>query len=57
MTGIADIFALANQYDTTTGHINNLTSKYVLLCVRIHEIIIGLLICVRNAQLEYLLAR
>ena len=27
--GIADIFALATQYDTTTGHINNLTSKYV----------------------------
>lgn len=30
MTGIADIFALATQYDTTTGVINNLTSKYVL---------------------------
>lgn len=29
MTGIADIFALATQYDTTTGVINNLTSKYV----------------------------
>ncbi|KAI0711544.1 MFS general substrate transporter [Earliella scabrosa] len=26
--GIADIFALANQYDTTTGHINNLTSNW-----------------------------
>ncbi|CDO73900.1 hypothetical protein BN946_scf185016.g57 [Trametes cinnabarina] len=25
--GIADIFALATQYNTTTGHINNLTSK------------------------------
>ncbi|PIL36219.1 hypothetical protein GSI_01880 [Ganoderma sinense ZZ0214-1] len=25
--GIADIFALANQFNTTTGHINNLTSK------------------------------
>nr|VWO96428.1 Benomyl/methotrexate resistance protein [Ganoderma boninense] len=24
---IADIFALANQFNTTTGHINNLTSK------------------------------
>jgi hypothetical protein len=27
--GIASIFALAEQYDTTTGQINNLTSKYV----------------------------
>jgi len=26
--GIAGIFALAKQYDTTTGVINNLTSKY-----------------------------
>ncbi|KAI0367217.1 MFS general substrate transporter [Pilatotrama ljubarskyi] len=26
--GIADIFALATQYDTTTGHINNLTSNW-----------------------------
>ncbi|KAI0634985.1 MFS general substrate transporter [Trametes polyzona] len=26
--GIADIFALANQYDTTTGVINNLTSNW-----------------------------
>ena len=29
--GIADIFALAKQYHTTTGEINNLTSKYVFL--------------------------
>lgn len=29
-SGIADIFALATQYDTTTGRINNLTSKYVV---------------------------
>jgi hypothetical protein len=28
-SGIAAIFALAKQYDTTTGVINNLTSKYV----------------------------
>ena len=27
--GIADVFALARQYNTTTGEINNLTSKYV----------------------------
>jgi len=27
--GIAGIFALAKQYDTTTGVINNMTSKYV----------------------------
>ena len=27
-SGIAGIFALAKQYDTTTGVINNLTSKY-----------------------------
>ncbi|KAI1794168.1 MFS general substrate transporter [Ganoderma leucocontextum] len=26
--GIADIFALANQFNTTTGHINNLTSNW-----------------------------
>ncbi|KAL7284328.1 hypothetical protein ACG7TL_001614 [Trametes sanguinea] len=26
--GIADIFALATQYNTTTGHINNLTSNW-----------------------------
>ncbi|KAI0746560.1 MFS general substrate transporter [Daedaleopsis nitida] len=26
--GIADIFALANQFDTTTGRINNLTSNW-----------------------------
>ncbi|KAG6827559.1 hypothetical protein H0H87_004446 [Tephrocybe sp. NHM501043] len=28
--GIAAIFALAEQYDTNTGVINNLTSKYVV---------------------------
>jgi hypothetical protein len=28
MSGIAGIFSLAKQYDTTTGVINNLTSKY-----------------------------
>lgn len=28
-SGIASIFALSIQYDTTTGVINNLTSKYV----------------------------
>ena len=34
-SGIAAIFALAKQYDTTTGVINNLTSKYVssLICI------------------------
>jgi hypothetical protein len=32
-TGIASIFALAKQYDTTTGKINNLTSKCVSLLV------------------------
>jgi hypothetical protein len=29
-TGIASIFALAAQYDTTPGVINNLTSKYAI---------------------------
>jgi hypothetical protein len=34
-TGIADIFALAEQYHSTTGEINNLTSKFVsLLCLK-----------------------
>ena len=34
-TGIADIFALADQYHSTTGEINNLTSKFVSsLCLK-----------------------
>jgi hypothetical protein len=32
-SGIAAIFALAKQYDTTTGVINNLTSKYAVVSI------------------------
>ena len=30
LPGIASLFPLAEQYNTTSGMINNLTSKYVL---------------------------
>ncbi len=33
--GIAALFALAKQYHTTTGEINNLTSKYVSALVSV----------------------
>jgi len=45
--GIASIFALANQYHSTTGEINNLTSKYI------SSPFVSVRLCAYVLQLEY----